>query len=80
MKIESRIDFNVSAESHVRRIMATMFKPVLFKLTKGSLNGDALIQNVIEDLEAASAFWVADEASNPLESAAAWRGFPQAHR
>ena len=45
--------------------MASMFKPVLFKLTKDSLNGDALIQNVIEDLEAASVFWAADEASNP---------------
>ena len=56
MKIESRIDFNVSAESHVRRIMAIKFKPVLFKLTKASLNGDARIQKVIEDFEAASAF------------------------
>ena len=65
VNIESRIDFNVSAESHVRRLMATICKPVLFKLTKDSLNGDALIQKGIEDFEAASAFWVADEASNP---------------
>ena len=65
VKIESRIDFNVAAESHGSRLMAIMCKPVLFKLTKDSLNGDALIQKAIEDFEAASAFWAAGEASNP---------------
>ena len=59
MKIESRIDIQVSAESHVRRLMASRFKPVLFKLAKDFLNDDALIQHVIEDSHAASSFWAA---------------------
>ena len=59
LKIESRIDFKVSAACHVCRIMASIFKPVLFKLTKDFLNDDALILKAIGDFEAASAFWAA---------------------
>ena len=39
--------------------MASLFKPMLFKLTKDFLNDDALILKVIGGFEAASAFWAA---------------------
>ena len=39
--------------------MASLFKPMLFKLTKDFLNDDALILKVVRDFEAASAFWAA---------------------
>ena len=60
LKIESRIDFKVSAACHVCRLMASLFKPMLFKLTKDFLNDDALILKVVGDSEAASAFWAAN--------------------
>ena len=53
LKMESRTDFTVSAACHV---MASLFKPMLFKLTKDFLDDDALILKVIGDFEAASAF------------------------
>ena len=56
LKMESRTDFTVSAACHV---MASLFKPMLFKLTKDFLDDDALILKAIGDFEAASAFWAA---------------------
>jgi hypothetical protein len=60
VKIESRIDFTVSAACHVCRLMASLFMSMLFKLSKDFLNDDALILKVIGDFEAASGFWAAN--------------------
>ena len=39
--------------------MASLLKPLLFKLTEDFLNDDALILKVMGDFEAESAFWAA---------------------
>ena len=47
VKIESRIDFTVSAACHVCRLTGSIVMPMFHKLTKDSLNDDALILKAI---------------------------------
>ena len=59
LKLEHRMDFQVSAACHVCRFIASIFKPMPFQLPKDFLHDDALILKVMGDFEAESAFWAA---------------------
>ena len=79
VKVESRIDFTVSAAGHVCRLVGSPFLPMLQQLTKGFINDDALILKVICDFEAASEVWAANakeekrpQSSKPLMSTNVW--------
>ena len=60
MKVETRIDFTVSAECHIIRLMGSLYTPMLYNLKTDFLNDDALILKAIGEFEAASEFWAAN--------------------
>ena len=60
VKIESRIDFTVSAVCHAIRLLGSLYTPMLYNLKTDFLNDDALILKAIGEFEAASEFWVAN--------------------